>query len=74
MLMAFGFFLYFMNVRLIFRYYNHGMLLGYESRKLNHLLIFFVSHFVEASLYFKSFVGELWNILGIMFKIQEVNC
>jgi len=59
---------YFMNVRLIFRYYNHGLLLGYESRKLNHLFIFFFSHFVEAFLYLKSFVGELWNILGIVFR------
>jgi len=65
---------YFMNVRLISRYYNHGMLLGYEFGKLNHLLIFIFSQFVKAFLYFKSFVGELWNILVIAFRIQEVNC
>lgn len=65
---------YFMNVRLMFRYYNHGMLLGYEFGKLNHLHFFFSSHFVKAFLYFKSFVGELWNILGIAFRIQKVNC
>jgi hypothetical protein len=50
------------------------MLLGYEFGKLSHLFIFFFSHFVKAILYFKSFVGELWNILGIAFRIQEVNC
>jgi len=57
MLMAFGFFCcYLMNVRLISRSYNHGMLLGYEFGKLNHLLIFFFSHFLEAFFYLKSFV------------------